>query len=308
MSRTFFFDGKFIPEEEAVIPVTAHALHYGTGVFEGIRAYYNKEQDALFIFRLKEHYERMVQSAKILFINIPHSVEELIKITVETLQKNFSKTDIYIRPLAFKSDAAVGNFNLKTLKDSFLIYTVPLGRYLDVEKGIRANTSSWKRISDNAIPPRGKITGAYANTALAKTESLLNGFDEALLLDERGHVVEGSAENLFLVKNGKVYTPPTSDDILVGITRDTIINLCKQDLKIDVIEKSIDRSEIYGADEVFLVGTGAEVTPVIEVDNRIIRNGSIGTVSKKLKDIYYQLVHGEYSNYNEYLTKVEKSI
>lgn len=306
MSRTFFVDGKFIPEDKAVIPVTAHALHYGTGVFEGIRAYYNKTENCLFIFRAKDHFQRMMQSAKLLFINIPHSPEELVEVTSKLLKENFAETDIYIRPLAFKSDPAVGNFNLQTLKDSFLIYTVALGRYLDTEKGVKANISSWRRVPDNAIPPRGKITGAYVNTALAKTESLINGFDEALLLDGQGHVVEGSAENFFLVKKGKVYTPPTSDDILVGITRATVIELCQKELGLEVVEESIDRSAVYSADELLVVGTGAEVTPVIEVDRRAIADGKIGPITKSLKEMYYKLVHGELSQYKHYLTKVTK--
>lgn len=304
MNRIIYFDGKFVPEKEAVIPITTHALHYGTGCFEGIRAYYNQKEDALFIFRMEDHYKRLLQSSKVLFITIPNRLEELGKITTDLVRKNFAREDLYIRPLAFKSDTAVGNFNLKTLKDSLVIYTVPLGRYLNVERGIKVNISSWKRISDTSIPPRAKITGSYANTALAKTESLINGYDEAILLDNQGHIVEGSAENIFMLKNNVVITPGKSDDILVGITRETIIQICKNELKFEVEERSIDRSEIYGADEVFLVGTGAEVSPVIEVDGRLIHNGKVGRVASKVKDIYYKLVHGEYPFYKEFLTKV----
>lgn len=303
MSRIFFMDGKFIPEEEAVIPVTTHALHYGTGVFEGIRAYYNEKENALFIFRAKEHFERIKQSAKIMFLDIPYSVEELVKITSELLQKNFEKTDLYIRPLSFKSDLAVGNFNLSTLKSGLVIYTVAMGRYLNTDKGIRVNVSSWVRNADNAIPPRGKITGGYANTSLAKTDSLLNGFDDGLQMDRNGHIVEGSSANLFMVKNGVIFTPPTSDDILSGITRDTIITLCKE-MKLTVIEKSIDRSEIYGADEVFQVGTAAEVTPIAEIDHRVIGDGQVGKVSLKLKELFYEITHGKVEKFSGWLTKV----
>ena len=305
MSRTFYFNGKFVPEEKAVIPITAHALHYGTGCFEGIRAYYNEEDKALYVFRLEDHFKRMVNSTKILYSKLPGTPKELSEITVELLKKNFSETDIYIRPLAFKIDPAVGNFNLTTLKDGFAIYTVPLGRYLK-EKGIRANVSSWMRVPDRAIPPRGKITGAYANTSLAKTESLLGGFDEALFLDDRGHIAEGSAENFFMVMDGKLITPSLSDDALVGITRHTLMTIAKNELGIETEQRSIDRSEVYGADEVFVCGTGAEVSPVIEIDHHPVGDGKIGPISEKIKKLYLDIVRGKNPEYSNWLTKVEK--
>lgn len=298
-----YFDGKFVEEDDAKISVKAHGLHYGTGCFEGIRAYYSEKEDCLYVFRMREHYERFLKSCKIMFIDLNKTIDELCDITVELLEQNFTKSDVYIRPLAFKSDPAVGNFNLKTLKNSLVIYAIPMGRHIDAPLGLKAGISSWRRIPDNAIPPRGKLTGSYINTSLAKTESTMNGYDEALLLDSDGHVVEGSAENLFVVKNGRLITPSLSSDILEGITRDTVITIA-QELEIDVIERSIDRSEIYQVDEIFLVGTGAEVLPVIEVDGRIIGDGKIGKVSQQVKDIYYKLVHGEYNKYSEFLTKV----
>ncbi len=301
--QIIYFNGEFVPESQAKISVKTHALHYGTGCFGGLRAYYSEKDHALFVSRIEDHYKRFLGSCKMLFIDLKLTVEELKKITIELVQKNFAEADLYIRPLAYKADPAVGNFNLPTLRDGFLIYTTPLGRYLNVEKGIRVNISSWRRVPDNAIPPRGKITGTYVNTALAKTESLQNGYDEALLLDGQGHIVEGSAENIFMVRNGMVVTPPLSDDILQGITRDTIMKLCK-DLKLHVQERSIDRSEIYVADEVFLVGTGAEVTPVIEVDKRKVGDGNIGKTSQQIKDAYFKLTHGEYPNFKETVTKI----
>ncbi len=299
-----YFNGKFVPQDEAVVPINTHALHYGTGCFEGIRAYYNEKENALLVFRMQDHYKRLLQSCKILMTQPSESIEQLCEITVKLIEKNFLKEDLYIRPLAYKADAAVGNFNLKTLKNGFAIYTVALGRYLNTDRGIRANVSSWRRIPDNAIPPRGKITGSYVNTALAKSESLFAGFEEAILLDEQGHVVEGSAENFFLVKDGVVITPPPSSDILIGITRETIMRLCQKDLVIPVMERNIDRSELYQADEIFLVGTGAEVTPVIEIDNRAIANGKTGPITATLKEKYFQLVHGQYPKYKEFITRV----
>ncbi len=301
--RIMYLDGKFVTEEKAVVPVTAHALHYGTGVFEGIRAYYSQKDKALYVFRLEDHFKRFLDSCKILCIDLGLSAEELSQLTIELIKKNFSETDMYIRPLAFKSDPAVGNFNLKTLKDSLAIYTVAMGRMIE-KNGINATISSWTRVSDNSIPPRAKITGAYANTSLAKTESIAGGYDEALLMDNRGHVVEGSAENVFLVKNGVVITPPVSDDILVGITRDTMMRLISDQLHLPLVERSIDRSEVYQADELFLVGTGAEVTPVIKVDGRNIGDGKLGSVAGNIRKEYFDLVHGQSTLYPHFLTKI----
>ncbi len=305
MSSIIYLDGKFVDEEKAVVSVKTHALHYGTGCFEGIRAYYSEKDKCLYVFRMREHYERFLKSCKIMFINLDKTVDELCDITTKLLQKNFTETDIYIRPLAFKSGLAVGNFNLKTLEDSLTIYSIPLGRHIDAPDGIKAGISSWRRIPDNSIPPRGKISGAYVNTSLAKTESVLHGYDEALLLDSNGHVVEGSAENLFIVKNNQLITPSVSEDILEGITRDTVIKLAKDVVgDMDMVERSIDRSEIYQADEVFLVGTGAEIVSVIEIDGRVVGDGKVGKVGQSIKDAYNKLVRGEYDKYPDFLTKI----
>lgn len=303
--RIMYLNGKFVPEEQAVIPITTHALHYGTGCFEGIRAYYSEKDNALLVFRMRDHLKRLLLSCKILLTTPEESLDELCEITKKLIEKNFEKADLYIRPLAYKADPAVGNFNLKTLKNGLAIYTVPLGRYLNTDKGISASVSSWRRVSDNAIPPRGKLTGSYVNTALAKSESLFAGYEEAILLDNDGHVVEGSAENIFIVRDGHIITPPESSDILIGITRQTIMTLCKDDLHIQVIERNIDRSELYQADEVFFVGTGAEVSPVVSIDGRAIGNGKIGSITAKIKETYFQLVHGQYPKYKEFITTIK---
>lgn len=302
--RIMFFNGKFLKEEDIKISPTSHALHYGTGCFEGIRAYFSAKDKALFVFRLEDHFNRFFYSCKTLFIKLPYSTKKLAELTIELLQKNYSETDIYIRPLAFKSDPAVGNFNLPTLESSLLIYTVPLGRYLNTDKGIKANISSWTRVSDNAIPPRAKIAGAYVNTALAKTESLQSGFDECIMLDRFGHIAEGSAENFFMIKNGVVITPPAYDDILVGITRETIMMICEKELGLKVVERSIARAEVYSADEIFVCGTGAEVTPIVEIDHQEVGDGKIGKVSAKIKDLYFKMVHNELPGCSDFLTKV----
>lgn len=306
MSKTIFFNGKFIPEEKAVVPVTTHALHYGTGNYEGIRAYYNGEKKCLYIFRLEDHFKRMENSVKIMHIKLPGSAKELSKIAIELLQKNFPETDIYIRPLAFKSDPAIGNFNLTKVSDSFAMYCIPLGRHYGKEEGLKVNVSSWVRVSDKAIPPRGKITGSYANTCLAKTESAILGFDEALLLDSDGNVVEGSAENFFMVKNGQLITSPTSADILVGITRNSIIEIAKKELNIEVLERNITKKEIYEAEEIFLCGTGSEIAGVIKIDGRIIGDGKVGPMAGQIKKLYFDIVHGKNPKYSKWLTKVKR--
>lgn len=303
MGNIFYLNGKFVPEEEAVVPVTTHALHYGTGNYEGIRAYYNEEEKALLVFRLEDHFKRMEESVKIMHIKLPGTPGELSKIAIELLQKNFTETDIYIRPLAFKSDPAIGNFNLAKINDGFAMYCIPLGRHYAKEKGLSVNISSWTRVSDKAIPPRGKITGSYANTCLAKTESSELGFDEALLLDGEGNVVEGSAENFFMVKNGQLITPPTSADILVGITRNSIIEILKQELGIEVVEREIKKDEIFSADEIFLCGTGSEIAGVVEIDNQKIGSGEI---TEKIKKLYLEIVHGKNPKYEKWITKVTK--
>lgn len=306
MGKIIFFNGKFVSEEKAVVPVTTHALHYGTGCYEGIRAYFSKELKCLFVFRLEDHFKRMVNSVKIMHIKLPGSAKELSKIAVKLLQKNFSETDIYIRPLAFKSDPAIGNFDLSKVSDSFAMYCIPLGRHYEKKEGLKVNISSWIRVSDKAIPPRGKITGSYANTCLAKTESAQLGFDEALLLDGNGNVVEGSAENFFVVKNGKLVTPPASSDILAGITRNSIIEIAKKELGVLVVERNIKQEEIYGAQEIFLCGTGSEIAGVIEIDGRTIGDGKVGPLAGQIKKLYFDIVHGKNPEYSKWLTKVKR--
>lgn len=298
-------NGKFIPEEEAVVPVTTHALHYGTGNYEGIRAYYSEKDKCLYIFRLEDHFKRMENSVKIMHIKLPLSAKELSGVAVELLQKNYSETDIYIRPLAFKSDPAIGNFNLAKVNDSFAMYCVPLGRHYQEDGGLKANISTWTRVSNKAIPPRGKITGSYANTCLAKTESAEAGFDEALLLDNEGFVVEGSAENLFMIKDGVLITPPESADILVGITRNSIIEIVREELNLKIEEKRISKDELFAADEIFLSGTGSEIAGIVEVDGKVIGSGKVGETTGKIKKLYFEIVHGQNSKYSKWLTKVK---
>ena len=301
MTSYAFFNGKIVPLAEAKIGVMTHAFNYGTACFEGIRGNWNNDEEQIYLFRPRDHYQRLLNNCRILKLSIPHTVDELCQLTVELLENNGFREDLYVRPLAYKSSEVVG-VRLHDLDDDFLIFVTPFGPYLDITKGITCCVSSWRRIDDNMIPPRAKITGLYVNSALAKTEAVDNGFDEAIMLTHEGHVSEGSGENVFLVMDGKLVTPPSSDNILIGITRDTVIKLAKWELGIETIERQIDRSELYIADECFLTGTAAHVTPVLEIDHRKIGNGGVGSITKKLQDLYFNIVQGRNKKYLDWCT------
>ena len=291
-----YFQKQFMPLSEAKIGILTHALHYGTACFDGIRGNWNDKEKQLYLFRVKDHYERLLKGCRLLKINLPYSIEELCELTREVAERSGYQEDIYIRPLAYKSSEAIG-VSLHNLEDDFLIIVATLPAYLDVEKGCRCCTSSWRRIDDTMIPARGKITGIYVNSALAKTEAWENGYDEAILLTHEGHVSEGSGENIFLVIQGKLITPPSSDNILMGITRDTVITLAREELGIETIERSVDRSELYLADECFFTGTAAHITPILEIDHRPIGSGEIGKLTKELQKLYFAIIQGKNSKY-----------
>jgi branched-chain amino acid aminotransferase len=298
-----FFKGKLVPFSEAKIGIMTHAFNYGTGVFEGIRGYWNPEKKQMYLFRLGEHFERLERSCKILMISLKYSAEELCKITVELAKHNGYKEDVYIRPLAYKSSEVIG-LGLTGLQDDLTIFLAPFGEYLDVSKGIRVCTSTWWRIEDNCIPARAKITGAYVNSSLAKAEAIENGFAEALMFSSDGHLSEGTGENAFIMRHGKLITPPFSDNILEGITRACVVELIQNELGIEVVERSIDRTELYIADEMFLCGTGAQISPVVEIDRRLVGDGKVGQVTKKLQKIYFDAVKGNNPKYSSWLTPV----
>ena len=298
-----FLDGELVHYHEAYLPPMTHALHYGTGCFEGIRAYWNASQNQLYLLQAEAHYARLRRSAAILRLEVPYSNEQLTRTTLEILKRNEARTDTYIRPLVFISAEEVG-VRLHGLPTSFLIYTAPLGEYIATEGGIRCMTSSWRRVSDSAIPARAKITGSYVNSALAKSEAQENGFDEAIMLAHDGHVSEGSAENLFMVRDGVFVTPSVTEDILEGITRSLLMGLIRDELGLDVVERSMDRTELYGCDELFLCGTGAQVSPVVELDRRKIGSGVVGPLTKRLQEIYFRAVRGEEPRYRHWVTPV----
>jgi branched-chain amino acid aminotransferase len=298
-----YYDGQIRRYADSRLGLMTHALHYGTGCFEGIRAYWVEEQQQLFAFRMPEHYERLRDSSKILLMELPLGTEELCAITSELLRRNGWRQDVYIRPLVYKSSEEIG-VRLHGLKDGFLVFTAPFGAYVDIDAGIRCMVSSWRRIDDNAAPARSKCTGIYVNSALAKTEAMQNGFDEAIMLTHEGHVCEGSAENIFIVRNGTLITPPESDNILEGITRATLIHLATEEMGLEVVQRCIDRSELYIADEVFLCGTGAQVSPVIEIDRRRIGDGEPGPLTLRIQSDYFAICKGRNPKYRDWLTAV----
>ena len=294
-----YFEGNIVPLAQAKVSVVTHAFNYGTGCFEGIRGYWNEEDEQIYLFRVAEHFDRLRNSAKILRMDLAESTERLCDLACELTRLDGYREDCYVRPIVYKKDEKVG-VRLNGLATGFTMFVVPFGPYVDVEHGIRCGVSSWRRVDDNVAPARAKITGIYVNSAFAKTEAEENGFDEAIMLTEDGHVSEGSAENIFLVRSGKLITPPLSDNILEGVTRATVIELAEKELRVPLVERSIDRSELYVADEVFLCGTGAQVSPVVEIDRRPVGNGRIGDLSARLQRLYFDVVRGRVARYRHW--------
>jgi branched-chain amino acid aminotransferase len=296
------YNGKIVPESEVSISIRSKVFNYGLGCFEGIRAYYSESDDQLYAFRLDDHYKRLLQSCKALNINIPYTFEELSSLTLELLKKNNCKTTTYIRPVAYKGGENIG----PTLLDDdnrLVIYTQPLGSYTGKTE-LKVAVTSWQRIEDNMLPPRTKATAAYLNSALASLEVKSKGYDEAIFLTNNGHICEGPGENVFIFKKGKLITPPPCDNILEGITRETVMELAEKELGLTVVERSISRNELYASDEVFFSGTAMEVTPVVEVDDRVIGDGTQGEVSKKIKDLFFDITTNKNPKYSKYCTPI----
>ena len=302
-NRYAFFRGKIVPIEDAKVSVMTHALHYGTGCFAGLRAYWNEEEQELFIFRIDDHFRRFIDSSRLLHMALPYTADDLASITIDLLRQEGYKQDAYIRPLAFKSAEMIG-VRLHDVEDDVTIFAIPFGRYIQSEDGARVTVSAWRRLDDNAIPARGKISGAYANSALAKTDALLKGFDEAIVLNQNGHVSEGSAENLFVIRNGVAYTPPVTDNILEGINRRTHIQLLRDELGIEVVERSIDRTELLLADELFFCGTGVQIAAIIEVDHYTVGSGRMGPVVTQLRELFFDIVRGRSPKYRHWCSPV----
>ena len=274
-----FLRGEFMPLAEAKIGVMTHAFNYGTAVFEGIRGNWNDDERQIYLFRTREHVERLRQSAKIMRMELRYSDDEVVSFVEQLVERSGFQEDVYIRPIVYKSTEALG-VRVHDLEDDFLLYIAPFGAYLDPEAGARCATSSWRRVDDTSIPARAKVNGLYVNNALAKTEAQLNGFDEAILLNQDGHVSEGSGENIVIIRDGRLITPAPQDNILEGITLETVLQMAREDLGLECEARTIDRSELYIADEVFMTGTAAHVTPVTEVDRVLVGDGRPGPITK----------------------------
>ncbi len=297
-----FLNGNYLPLEDAKIPINTHAFMYGTAVFEGVRGNWNADQGQLYLFRLADHMRRLRQNAKILRIGISYTDEQLAEIVSNLVHRADFREDVYIRPIAYKSDTVIGP-RVHNVADDVLFFAIPLGNYLDSEAGITCCVSSWRRVDDNMIPARAKVNGLYVNNSLAKTEAQLNGFDEAILLNQDGHVSEGSGENIVIIRNGKLITPPPADNVLEGITMETVFAVAR-DLGYEVEARSVDRTELYIADEIFMTGTAAHVTPVLSVDRVPVAEGKPGPISTLLQRTYFHAITGRNPRYMQWLTPV----
>lgn len=296
-----YLEGNWVALEDAKISIMTHAFLYGTAIFEGIRGYYNQDKQDLYVFRTAEHYDRFLNNCKVLKIELPYTTSQLVDLTVEMIRKSEYRQDVYIRPIAYKSALRIG-LKLDDEND-FLLFAVPMGSYLSRDHALNLMVSSWRRIEDNAIPPRAKINGSYVNLSLAAQEAREHGFDEAILLNENGSISEAAGMNIFLIRQGALITPPVSDNVLEGITRNTVFQIAK-DMKIEFVVRSIDRSELYAAEEAFLCGTGAEVAGIGTVDGRKVGNGEIGDITRRIRDTYFSAVRGELSQYSKWLTPI----
>jgi branched-chain amino acid aminotransferase len=299
-----YFQKQIVPLSEAKIGIMTHAFNYGTGVFEGIRGNWNEDDETIYLFRISDHLKRLRGSARICNIEIKETDEELTNAILEVVSRSAIREDQYIRPLAYKSSEVLG-VRVHNLDDDLLVFVAPFGPYLDSDAGIRVQTSSWRRVEDVSIPARAKGTGIYINSALAKTEANLNGYDEAIMLTQDGHVSEGSGENIVVIRGDKLITPSPSDNVLEGITLETVLGLAQAELGLEVQTRSIDRSELYVADEVFMTGTAAHVTPILEVDRRAVGNGQIGPITAQLKQRYFNMIYGRVPEYLHWCTPVQ---
>ncbi len=300
-----YLDGRFVPMEEAKISIATHAFNYGTGCFEGIRGYWNPEHEQIYLVKLHHHFRRLLSSTRLFRIELGLDAQQLCDIAVEVVKQSAYREDVYVRPIAYKASPVI-KVGLLHLQDAFCCFSAPMGDYFDIQKGLSVTVSGWRRNDDNAIPARAKATGGYINAALAIADAQQAGFDEAILLTQEGHVSEGSAANIFLAMNGKLITPAVADDILVGITRGTIMELAER-LGVPVTERRVDRTELYVADEIFLCGTGVQVAPVTKVDGRRIGDGKMGEITRSIQDLYLSAVHGEIEEYMDWLTPVYRS-
>jgi len=297
-----YIDGKWVADEDATVNVRSRALNYGMGCFGGVRGYLADDGQEVLVFRLDRHVERLAASAKVLHLRMPGTPAETGQILLELLRRNEVHHDVYVRPLMIHNSNMLAPV-LDAASTSFIAYCMPLKRYIDKD-AIDVCISSWRRVPDNAIPARTKPTGAYLNSALARREAFDNGYDEAIFCTEAGRVSEGSAEHVFMIREGVLISPPSTEDNLDGITRRSLITLATEDLGLRFEERPIGRTELYVCDELFLCGTGAQVTPVNSVDRRVVGGGGVGPITRRISDHFQAVVHGRVEHRREWLTPV----
>jgi branched-chain amino acid aminotransferase len=303
MTTLAYFEGDIVPIADAAVSITCSTLHYGTGCFGGLRAYWNEDHEQLYAFRLIDHYRRFLNSARLLRCTLDLTPEQLSDITIELLRREGWRENVYIRPLAYKDDD-IFKIWLHEANDKVAIFSQRMGIYIESDVGAKVCVSSWRRVDDTAIPARGKINGAYVNSALAKTDAMLSGFDEAIVLNQDGHVSEASAANLMIVRDGVVITPPVNANVLQGISRHSLITLIREELGLDVVERDIDRTELYLADEAFFCGTGVQIVAIGSIDHRTIGHDGTGPITQRLQELYSRVLRGEEAKYVSWLSPV----
>jgi branched-chain amino acid aminotransferase len=297
-----YFEGQIVPSDEAKVSIATHALQYGTGAFGGIRGYLDVSEESINIFRLPDHTRRLMNSSKMLRAKLNVDADGLGTVIQDLVAKNNPRSNIYIRPFIYKAGIELTP-RLNGVRDDIAIYVIAFGDYFSMEKPLRVLVSSWVRLADNIIPSRGKITGGYINSSLAKDQAEEAGYDDAIMLNTAGKVAEGSGANLFIVRNGTLITSPITGDILEGITRRSVFMFAR-DAGIPVEEREIDRSELYVADEAFFCGTGAQVAAIGNIDGRLVGDGTRGEITKTIQDIFFACVRGQDAKYQHLLTKV----
>jgi len=295
-----WFDGKIVRDEDAKVPVMTHAIHYGTSVFEGLRGYWNSKN--LYIFRLEDHIKRFRNSGKVYSISLRFTDKEIANAVIDLCKKNNVKESCYIRPFYFVGKHGINLHVTENTPTHAVVVMFPFGELFN-KNGIKVGISSWRRIHDISTPPLAKMGGNYLNSILATQESKRNGYDEAVLLDHLGNISEAPGENIFIIRDGKLLTPPPSSSALEGITKDSVIKIAK-DLGYQTVEREIPRTEIYFSDEVFLTGTAAEITPVISVDGKAVGDGKVGKITGKIRTIYSDITMGKNKKYSKWITPV----
>ncbi|MEM7128719.1 MAG: branched-chain amino acid transaminase [Chloroflexota bacterium] len=303
MTTLAYFEGEIVPYSQATVSIGCNTLHYGTGCFGGLRAFWNDDEEQLYLFRPHDHFTRLLNSARLLLCELDYTVEQLVEITIELLAREGWQQNVYIRPIVYKDDE-IFRVWLHDANDKLAIFSQAIGNYIKNENALDICVSSWRRVDDTAMPARGKVNGTYVNSALVKSDAVLSGFDDAIVLNQDGHVAEASAANFMMIRDGVVITPPITSNLLEGITRRTVMQLLRDELSLEVVEREIDRSELYLAEEAFFCGTGVQIASIGTIDHRKVGDGQIGPIGGQLSALYQRVVTGRVSAYRDWLVPI----